>query len=132
MNPEPTTPVPTVINEAVATRARAALKEAGAAELVRTPGYEGQVNVAFTGVWQERPFLAYAVPTPDSGDGELTVISRSDVDGHTVEVMRIEDGSVRLLRFIRGPDTWLVASLTPNLAESDGRLSLVLASELLR
>ena len=125
-------PSSALINSAVTRRARAALKDAGAEELVRTPGYEGEVNKAFTGVWCERPFRAYAVPTKDAVDGELTVVSRSDVEGHSVEVMRIPDGAVRLLRFTRGPDTWLLASLTPNLADSDRSRSFALATALLQ
>lgn len=129
---EPATTVPPAINQAVTRRARAALTEAGAEQLIETPGYEGEVNTAFTGVWRGRPFRAYAVPTADSVDGEPTVISRSDVEGHNVEVMRIPDGAVRLLQFTRGPDTWLLASLTSNRGESDMPRSLALTGELLR
>jgi hypothetical protein len=129
---DPATTVPPLINQAVTRRARVALTRAGAEQLVETPGYEGEVNTAFAGVWRERPFRAYAVPTPDSGDGELTLVSTTVVDGHSVAVMQVADGAVRLLRFTRGPDTWLIASLAPNLVESDTPRSIALAASLLR
>ena len=129
---DPATAVPPFINQAVSRRARVALTGAGVEQLVKTPSYEGEVNTAFTGVWRERPFRAYAVPTPDRGDGELTLVSTTVVDGHSVEVMQVADGAVRLLRFTRGPDTWLVASLTPDLVESDRPRSIALAASLLR
>jgi hypothetical protein len=130
--PDPPTAVPPVINQAVTQRARVALAAAGAKRVIETAGYEGEVNTALTGVWRDRPFRAYAVPSKDSVDGELTLVSTLLVGGHTVETMQVADGAVRLLRFVLGPDTWLLASLTPSLAESDMPKSLALVSELLR
>lgn len=129
--PDPPSSVPPVINQAVTQRVHAALAAAGAKRLDRTPGYEGQVNTAFTGRWRERPFRAYAMPSADSMDGELTLVSSSVIAGQTVEVMQVADGAVRLVRFFRGPDTWLLASLSPNLADSDMRRTTALVAELL-
>lgn len=127
-----TTTVPPGSNQALTRRARAVLIRAGAEQLVETPGYEGEVNTAFTGVWRERPFMSYTVPTTDSVDGELMLVSTFVVAGHDVEVMQVADGAVRLLRFTRGPDTWLLSALTPDLGASDMSRSRALVAKLVR
>jgi hypothetical protein len=98
-------------NEDVTDRARAALTEVGAQRLVMEPGYEGEVNTAFEGVWRGYPVIAYVVPTsalPPSS--ELTVVAHRRIKGQAVDVVKGEDSTVRMLRFLLGPDTWLVAS----------------------
>ena len=97
-------------NQDVTDRARAALTLAGAQRLVMEPGYEGEVNTAFRGVWHGYPLIAYVVPTsalPPSS--ELTVVNRRHISGQAVDVVNGEDSTVRMLRFVREPDTWLVS-----------------------
>lgn len=98
-------------NQDVTDRARAALSGVGAQELVAEPGYENEVNTAFTGVWRAHPLIAYVVPTsalPSSS--ELTVVGQRNIGGQAVDVVKGEHSTVQMLRFVLGPDTWLVAS----------------------
>ena len=98
-------------NHDVTDRARASLTGVGAQQLVVEPGYENEVNTAFKGVWREHPLIAYVVPTsalPSSS--ELTVIAQRSIEGQAVDVVEGEDSTFQMLRFVLGPDTWLVAS----------------------
>jgi hypothetical protein len=93
----------------VAARARAALTRAGAKQLVAKAGYENEVNTALQGVWREHPLVAYVVPTsalPSSS--ELTVVDQRNIKGRTVDVVQGQNSTVQMLRFVLGPDTWLV------------------------
>ena len=96
-------------NQDVTARARAALTRAGAQQLVAKPGYENEVNTALQGVWREHPLMAYVVPTsalPSSS--ELTVVDQRNIGGQAVDVVKGQDSTVQMLRFVLGPDTWLV------------------------
>ena len=96
-------------NQDVTARARAALTGVGAQQLVVEPGYEKEVNTALQGVWREHPLIAYVVPTsalPSSS--ELTVLAQRNIKGQTVDVVKGQDSTVQMLRFVLGPDTWLV------------------------
>jgi len=98
-------------NQDVTDRARASLTEVGAQQLVVEPGYENEVNTAFKGVWRAYPLIAYVVPTsalPSSS--ELTVVAQRNIKGQAVDVVEGEDSTFQMLRFVLGPDTWLVAS----------------------
>lgn len=92
-------------------RARAALTGAGAQQLVVEPGYEHEANTAFKAVWRTYPLIAYVVPTSAlSSSSELTVVARRTIEGQSVDVVEGEDSTVQMIRFVLGPDTWLVAS----------------------
>lgn len=106
-------PPPT--NAEVSDRARTALTMAGAQRLVPVPGHEREVNTGFDAVWRGESLTAYVVPTsalpPASEPSELRVVGRRQVSGRAVEVVLGEDNTVRMLRFERGPDTWLLTAL---------------------
>ncbi len=125
--PSPATTTAThAANKEVTGRARAALTEVGAQRLVTKPGYDAEVNTAFGGDWRGHPLVAYVVPTsalPSSS--ELTVVARHHIGGRSVDVVVAQDSATRMLRFVLGPDTWL-------LAPRDGRtVSVALVEALL-
>lgn len=75
------------------------------------PGYEHEANTAFKAVWRTYPLIAYVVPTSAlSSSSELTVVARRTIEGQSVDVVEGEDSTVQMIRFVLGPDTWLVAS----------------------
>jgi hypothetical protein len=79
--------------------------------LVVEPGYENEVNTAMKGVWRTYPLIAYVVPTSaPPASSELNVVAQRNIKGQAVDVVRGEDDTVQMLRFVVGPDTWLVAS----------------------
>lgn len=121
-----------VRNLAVTRRATGALAGVGAQEVITPPGYEDQVNTSVTGRWRGLPFQAFVVPASERVSSELAVVSRQTIEGQEVEVMRVEDGSVRFLSFTLGTDRWLVASLTPSRAQTDISTSVALVAELSR
>jgi len=99
-------------NAAVTDRARAALTEVGARHLVLKSGYDHEVNTGLEGVWRGHPLVAFVVPTSARPlDSELMVVARRHIKGQAVDVVQGEDSSIRMLRFVLGPDTWLLASL---------------------
>lgn len=110
--PSPATATPSqAANQDVTDRARASLTAVGAQQLVVDPGYENEVNTAFRAVWRAYPLIAYVVPTsalPYSS--ELTVVAERNIKGQAVDVVEGEDSTFQMLRFVLGPDTWLVAS----------------------
>jgi hypothetical protein len=96
-------------NQDVDARARTALSRAGAQQLVAKPGYENEVNTALQGIWREHPLIAYVVPTsalPSSS--ELTVVDQRNIKGQSVDVVKGQDSTIQMLRFVLGPDTWLL------------------------
>jgi hypothetical protein len=115
-------------------RARSALAKAGVTGLRTTPGYELEVNTSLEGTWRNHPVQAYIVPTaslPPVAPAELSLEGRLTVCGHSVQVVRGADSSVRMLRFNLGADTWLVASLNRDHSAADHRRSLSLVAALL-
>lgn len=106
-----TTTASRATNHDVADRARAALTRVGAQQLVMEPGYKNEINTAFRGAWHGSLLLAYVAPTsalPSSS--ELTVVGQRNIKGQAFDLVRGEDSTVQMLRFVLGPDTWLVAS----------------------
>lgn len=120
-------------NVEVTARARAALTEVGASHLVATPGYDREVNTAIEGAWRARPLVAYVVPSDlaDADGGELTVVSSRTIKGEPVDVVRGLDSSITMVRFAFGPDTWLVASLSPDEWAPTSQHTIALARALL-
>lgn len=113
-------------NEEVTDRARAALTEVGAQQLMMEPGYDNEVNTAFQGVWRGYPLIAYVVPTSAvPSASELILVARRQVKGQAVDVMKGEDNTTRMLRFVLGPDTWLLSS------RDSGTVSVALVEALL-
>lgn len=61
--------------------------------------------------WRAHPMTAYVVPTPALAPStDLTVVGERTINGQAVDVVDGEDNTVQMLRFVLGPDTWLVAS----------------------
>jgi hypothetical protein len=100
---------------------------------VTIPGYEREVNTAIEGAWRAHPLVAYVVPShlADSSGGELTVVKSRTIYGEPVEMVRGEDSSITMVRFALGPDTWLVASLTPEESPPASQPTIALARALL-
>lgn len=72
-------------------------------------GYKNEVNTALQGVWRAYPLIAYVVPTSASASSsELTVVAQRSIKGQTVDVVKGKHSTVQMLRFVLGPDTWLV------------------------
>jgi hypothetical protein len=120
-------------NADVTARARAALTEVGVSQLVTTPGYDREVNTALEGAWRAHPLVAYVVPSglADANGGELTVVSSRTIHGEPVEMVRGQDSSTTMVRFALGPDTWLVASLSPEGSPPTSQRTIALARALL-
>ena len=125
--PSPTTSHTThAENDAVTDRARAALTEVGAQQLVMNPRYDKEVNTALQGIWRGYPLTAYVVPTSAvPSASELILLTRREVKGHEVDVVKGQHSTTEMFRFVLGPDTWLLSS------GEDETVSLALVEALL-
>jgi hypothetical protein len=123
---------PQAANAAVRRRAEALLRAAGVTSVLDTDGGDRvMLNASLSGVWRNRPVIAYVVPHR-SVASVLAVVSTFVIGTTPIDVIAPEDSATRPLRFRIGPDDWLITVTRPDRIQSDDTRSRGLVCALLQ